>query len=199
MPDQFDQKKVEVRFRKFKDFASDVLSSDRNTFITRLDIFLHYCENDEVLSIITNQLKTIDVHIDEWWEEGLKTGGSFLGTCEFRLPLDETERDALLYQFSLKINSDQMNIQTFGLNFFGTRDFDEMVSVFNEAIIYPLERSIAYKLEEIATEVDDLYSECDEIPLKVFYVYQDYSTIISGDVKIKGDGVIGDGSTIEKK
>lgn len=199
MPDKFDQKKVDISFRKFKDFASDVLSSDRNTFNTRFNIFLHYCENDEVLSIITKQLKNIDVHIDEWWEEGLKSGGSFSGSCEFKLPLDETERDALLYQFSLKINSKQISLQIFFLKFFGSSNYDEMVYVFNDAIIRPLERSIAYKLEEITYEVNKLYDGYQDIPTKVFYVYQDYSTIISGDVQIKGDGVIGDGSTIEKK
>ena len=160
---------------------------------------MDFCENDAVLSIITKQLKNIDAHIDEWLEEGQKTrGGSLSGSGQFQLPTDETERDALLYQFSLKINSGQIDLATFHLQFFGSGNYNEMVYAFNDAIIRPLERSITYKLEEIAYEVNKQYDEYQEIPIKIFYVYQDYSTNISGDAKIEGDGVIGAGSTIDK-
>lgn len=198
MQDNFNQKKIEISFRKFSDYASDLLSSDINTFDTRFKIFLHHCETDEILKIITNQLKDIDVNIDEWWEKGNQTAGGMVGNARFDLPLDETKRDALLYQFSLKILNKEMDLNHFCMMFLGKTNYSQMVYAFNEAIINPLIRSIGYKIDEISYEVNSTYDEYQDIPLKVFYVYQDNSTNISGDVKIRGDGVIGDGSKIEK-
>ena len=140
MQDKFDQKKVEISFRKFSDYASDLLSSDMNTFDTRFKIFLHHCETDEILKIITNQLKDIDVHIDEWWEKGNQTAGSMVGSARFDLPMGETERDALLYQFSLKVLGKEMGFKHFCMMFLGETNYNQMVYAFNEAIMNPLIR-----------------------------------------------------------
>lgn len=199
MPDEFDQKKVEQSFRKFRDFSSDVLVSDKNTFSTRFNGLLKYCENDEILSVITNQLKDIDVNIDEWWENGLKSGTGFTGSCQFILPTEETERDALLYQFSLKVDSGNMSFQNFCMMFLGKSNFNEMVYAFNEAVVRPLVRSINYKLEEISAKVDGTYDDSQKIPINIFNVYQDQSTTFEKDVTFKKDGVIGHESKIEKK
>jgi len=198
MKDKFDQKKVDISFRKFSDYASDIFSSDTNTFDIRYSIFLHHCENDEILKIITNQLKSIDVQIDDWWKKGIESAGSFVGSARFDLPLDETDRDALLYQFCLKIHSGEFSFQRFCMMHLGKSNYNEMVYAFNNAIIHPLVRSINYKIEEIRYEVDKTYSTYQEIPIQIFNVYQDNSTKITGNVEIQGDGVIGDGSKIEK-
>lgn len=199
MPVKFDKKRVELSFRKFSDYASDVLSSNYHTFDTRFNILLNHCENDVIMSIISNQLKSIDAHFDEWWEKGMSTGGSFVGSKQFDLPVDETERDSLLYQFCLKINDRSLNFSRFCLDFFGATNFDEMVWAFNDAIVKPMVRSINYKLEEIMYDIKQNSESDQDIPIKFLYVYQDFSTLINGDVEISGDGAIGEGSKIEKK
>lgn len=195
----FDKKQVELSFRKFSDYADDVLSSNCHTFYTRFNILLHHCEYDEVMSIISSQLKSIDVHFEDWWEKGMSTGGSFIGSKDFNLPVGENERDSLLYQFCLKINTGSLDLKLFCLDFFGSHDLDETVWDFNDAIVKPLVRSINYKLENIFYTVTKSLGATQEIPVQFLYVYQDYSTSIIGNVKISGDGAIGDGAKIEKK
>jgi hypothetical protein len=199
MPANFDKKQVELSFRKFSDYADDVLSSNHHTFNTRFNMLLNHCENDPVMSIISSQLKNVDVHFDEWWEKGMSTGGSFAGSKHFDLPVDEKEQASLLYQFCLKINNGSIDFILFCINFFGSGVYDEMVFAFNEAIVRPMVRSIGYKLDEIRHDIDTKLETDRDIPINRFYVYQDFSTSISGDVEISGDGAIGDGAKIEKK
>lgn len=148
---------------------------------------------------ITVQLKNIDVHIEEWWKKGNESAGSMVGSARFDLPLDETERDALLYQFSLKILNNEMSFQHFCIMYLGKTNYNEMVYSFNRVVINPLVRSINDKLDGIMYEVHKKYDTYQDVSVNLFYVYQDSSTNIEGDVEIKGDAVIGDGSKIEKQ
>lgn len=178
MPANFDKKRVELSFKKFSNYADDVLSSNSHTFGTRFNILLDHCENDMVMSIISSQLKSTDVHFSEWWEKIMSTGGSFIGSKHFDLPVDEKERDSLLYQFCLKVNNREIDFKMFCINFFGTTRYDEMVWDFNDAIVSPMVRSIGYKLEEIMCNVDAKLEAGRDIPIQIFYVCQDLSTSI---------------------
>jgi hypothetical protein len=200
MEEKFDRKQVEISFRKFNDYAVYLLSSSYNLFNTRFNIFLNHCETDEVMSVICNQLKNTDVNVDEWYEKGRSTGGSFVGSCQFDLPVDETERDALLYKLCIKVNKREIDLFGFCIEFFGDGNFDAMVEEFKEAIVRPMVDSIGYKLEEITYEAEiELEKDDRYIPVNIFYVYQNYSTNVNGDINTKGDAAIGEGASIEKK
>lgn len=56
MQEKYEKNKVAISFRKFNDYASDVLNSDYSTFDSNLEIFIDHCENDEIMSIVCNQL-----------------------------------------------------------------------------------------------------------------------------------------------
>ena len=154
METYFKRKEVEISFRKFSDYASDVINSDFHTFSTRFKIFIHLCETDPVLKIITIQLKETDVGFQKWWENSQNTGGSMLGSKEINLPVDEDLRDALLYQLLLKFHSKEIDFMSYCLDYFGETNFDMMVHSFISAIFLPLVRSINYKLEEIAESIE---------------------------------------------
>jgi hypothetical protein len=49
-------------------------------------------------------------------------------------------------------------------------------------------------MSEGTEEVDNRY-----ILIQKFYVYQNFSTTVNGDVNTKGDAAIGKGASIEKK
>ncbi|MCK4795872.1 MAG: hypothetical protein KAT05_00750 [Spirochaetes bacterium] len=190
------RKKIEISFRKFVDYSNDVLKSDYNTFSTRLKILIHHCENDPVMKIITNQLKNIDVDFDGWMANSMESGGSMAGSKEFNLPVDETERDALLYQFCLKINTEEIDIMSYSIHFFGGDNFNDYVNSINDAIVKPLVRSISYKIEEINDTIDSDLEDKQDVPRSMLIVYQNHSTNIEGNVTIEGDAAIGTSAEI---
>ncbi len=199
MSDGFNKKIIELSFRKFKDYSSDVIGSDHNTFDNRLNIFIYFCENDSVMKVITNQLKAIDTGFDEWWESiNSSGGGSMIGTKNFNLPVDEEVRNALLYEFTIEINKEEIDLKRFAIDFFGKTNFNDMIGSFNDAVFYPMVRSIGYKIEEIMDSIEKEYKNMESIPEKVMFVYQNI-THIEGSVKAKGDIVIGEEGRIEKE
>ena len=199
MESSFKQKTVEISFRKFSDYASDVIQSDFHTFPTRFKIFLHLCETDPVLRIITTQLKATDVNFQKWWEDSQKTGGSFVGSKQFDLPVEENLRDALMYQLILKFQSGEIQLQSFCMDYFGETNFDEMNRAFISAIFLPLVRSINYKLEEILDSMRvELQSE-QTVPITMLSVYNDHSVTIGDGNEFAKDTVIGTGGILDKK
>lgn len=195
----FTQKQVESSFRRFNDFASDVFHSDFHIFNTRFEIFIHHCENDEVIKVITYQLKEIDVHFKDWWERGQATGGSFVGSKEFHLPVEEIERDALLYQLILKIHNGEIEFSSFCMDYFGDTKYDLMIQNFNSAILVLLVRSIGYRLEEILETIKTELGDRQVVPITMLFVYQNHPIHIGNGNLFSGDSAIGGGAKIEKK
>jgi hypothetical protein len=194
----FTQKQVAGSFRRFNDFASDVFHSDFHTFDTRFDIFIHHCENDDVMKVVTSQLKGIDVHFKDWWERGQATGGSFAGSKEFHLPVDEIERDALLYQLILKIHNREIEFSNFCMDYFRDTNYDLMIQNFNSAILIILVRSIGYRLEEILEAIKTDLSDRQDVPITMLFVYQNNPIHIGNGNVFSGDSAIGGGAKIEK-
>lgn len=150
----FEQDKILRAFRRFNDYNIDLLQSDYHTFGTRLEIFIDFCENDEIMGFITSQLKTFDF---EAWMKGLEgTVRSMAGSMDFRLPLKEDDRISYLYQLILNINNKEIQFEGFSSEAFGSNNGDGMVYTFNEAITRPLIRDLGYKLEEIRDQIDEL-------------------------------------------
>jgi hypothetical protein len=197
MKEKYDRNKVQLSFRRFSDFADDVMSSEHSTFDSNLKIFINHCGNDEIMSIICNQLKRDDTLLEKWWSENMSGTLHSPGGRKLNLPIDENERDSLLYQICLKVNDKEIDYRLFCINF--TSNTHELLSFFIKVFLYPMVRSINYKLEEIMYDIEtDLRNE-RYIPIRVFYVYQDFSTTVNGDVNTKGDAAIGEGASIEKK
>jgi len=198
MINSFKQREIKTSFQKFQDYSSDVLSSNFHDFNARFKIFIHHCESDEIMKIITSQLKEMNVHFQEWWEKGQKTGGSMVGSKRFDLPLDEGERDALMYQLILKFSTGEINLVQFCLDYFGEDHFDQMIHQFNRAILIPLIRSISHKLREILEAIEEELPEKEDVPIAMLLVYQDHRVTVGSENIFSGDSIIGRGSRIEK-
>ena len=154
MDKTFELKKILKAFKKFDDYSDDLLNSDYATFETRLNIFIDFCENDKVMSFITNQLKGYDFTL--WFDEFRKSGGSMAGSADFKLPLDENDRLSLLYQILLKINSNEIKFTDFCMMAFKSADgtITGLIYKLNEAITRLLVRDLNYKMEEIKDEIE---------------------------------------------
>lgn len=145
--------KYKQSIRKFEDIRLELETSNSKTFQTRFDRFVYFCENDEILKVISSRLKeNPNANFDDWWEKGQKTGGQMIGSKEFSLPFDEDERDAILYQLVLKIFEKKITLSRFCMDFFGTTNLNIMVYDFIGAVLEPLNRSIRYQLEEFPLE-----------------------------------------------
>lgn len=164
MQTDFSLKKIEQSYRRFIDYSSDLLNSNYHTFNSRFDSFVYFCENDDVMKIITAKLKIIDVNFDDWWERGQKTGGSMVGSKQFRLPVDELEKDALLYQLILKISKNEIKLMKFCVDYFGATAFDEMIQEFNNAVLQPLIRSIGYRLDDMLDSIKQELVRKQDLP-----------------------------------
>lgn len=150
MNQKYDHKKIERSFRRFRDHSEDLLNSDYNSFSNNLNIFIDFCENDEIMRIISAQLKTNEnVDINHWYSDFQNTGGSFIGSKKYLLPTNEEDRISLLYQLLLKMHSGEIDFQRFCIDAYGKTNFDEMVWAFNDVISRPLIRDLGYRLDEI--------------------------------------------------
>jgi hypothetical protein len=140
MHEKYDRNKVKLSFRKFNDYASDVLSSNYNTYDTNFEKFFYHCETDEIMSIICNQLNYDNTIFHEWWSEN-EMGSTIyhVGSKILILPLDENKRDALLFQICLKINKSEIDFQHFCMHFFGG-GLEANIQGFNKVFLMPMVR-----------------------------------------------------------
>lgn len=146
----YDHKKIKRSFRRFRDYSGDLLNSDSKTFSNNLNIFIEFCENDEIMRIISAQLKLDgNVDINRWYSDFQKSGGSVIGSKKYVLPTNEEDRISILYQLLLKMHSNEIDFQRFCIDAYGKTNFNEMVWAFNDAISRPLIRDLGYRLDEI--------------------------------------------------
>ena len=199
MHEKYDRNNVRSSFVKFDEYADDVLSSEYSTFDSNFEIFIDHCENDEIMSIICNQLKCDNTIFDQWWSENDMDGFiSQLGSKKFNRPVDENKRIALYFQLCLKVNKQEIQLIGFCQDFTNCSP-DGAIDYFNKNVVKPMVRSIKHKLDEIMSEATSERGDYRYIPINVFYVYQDFSTTVDSDVNTKGDAAIGKGASIETK
>ena len=150
MNQTYDHKKIKHSFRRFRDYSEDLLNSNSKTFSNNLNIFIIFCENDEIMRIISAQLKSNkNVDINRWYSDFQKTGGGITGSKKYVLATNEEDRISLLYQLLLKIHSDEIGFRRFCIDAYGKTNINEMVWAFNDAISRPLIRDLGYRLDEI--------------------------------------------------
>lgn len=140
--------------QRFGDYANDLLRADMNTFDDALNVFLEFCERDEVFSSVHAQLKSVPgADFESWYQERLATGGSMAGSGQLRFPTDPEVRMALMYELLRRLRDDRISFHTFVINFFaiGSTKIDAYIRAFNDAITRPLVRELSYRLDD-ATE-----------------------------------------------
>jgi predicted nucleotide-binding protein len=130
---------------KFNDKAEDLLRSSGRTIENAINLFLAFCESDEITKTVTGPLKqNTNVNITKWYADFSKSAGSMSGSEKFLLPTDDDDRLALLYQLLLKIRSNEVSYHDLS---FGAGNINAAASRFNEAISRPLIRGLSYRIE----------------------------------------------------
>lgn len=188
----FARRDVQRAFRKFNDTVSDLFRADFRTWGDTLNRLLDHCEKNNVMSVVVGPLKkNTQINVQSWHQDAMETIGGMIGSGRFTLPLDDEDRTALLYQFLLAIDKNEIAVDKFCMHFFGKTNYQEMVDVFNQEIVEKFTREIGYRLEEI--EEDVAGQETIELKDLIVFNHYDQSTVVHGTVT-GGNVNIGSGS-----
>lgn len=144
--------------QRFNDYANDLMRSDMNTFDDTLNVFINFCESDNVFSIIHSQLQSVPkVDFDSWYESRQNTGGSMAGSSQLSFPTDPEVRMALMYELLRRIRDGRIQLLDFVITFFalGTNNITAYIRAMNEAITRPLIRELSYRLQDISDQLPE--------------------------------------------
>jgi len=143
-------------FQRFNGYANDLLRSDINTFDDALNMFLDFCESDNVFSIIHNQLQSVPkADFESWYESRRNTVRSKSGSGQLSFSTDPEVRMAIMYELLRRIRDGRIKLLDFVTDFFalGTNQFTPYIQAMNEAITRPLIRELSYRLQDISDQL----------------------------------------------
>ena len=179
----FSGKQIQQAIRKFNNHAQDTLNSLFQNYGDNLGRLVQFLETDPVMAVVTEPLKQ-NPHIDikQWYQDFLETGGSFVGSKHYELPQDEDDRLALVYQFLLKVlsedESESIDLTRFCIDAYGETKYQRMIDVFNAQLLAPFLRDFSTRLDEDIDVARD-----QEIPSEQLRIFQNYGIVVSGNVQ----------------
>lgn len=149
--------KVKRSYERFRDYASDFINSDSDTFDDRLAMLINFFEHDEVLSVIHHQLLQFKgSKFDSWLADRKSTAVGMMGSGDLKFPKDIDERLALMYQLLYRINEGEVDVLNFSHDFFSSgSNITYTLQNFNRAISVPLFREIDYKFQDLMDDLPD--------------------------------------------
>lgn len=177
----FQRREIERAFRKFGDLVQDIKNSTHNTWDDALARLLHHCQNDAVMQVITEPLlNNTRIDFEGWLAKATESVVGTTGSGRYQLPSDDEDCTALLYQFLLKANKNEVDVLSFCVGMYGSRDLNAAVDDFNREIVGKFVRELAYRLNEVGQDI----GSAQEVSRKMMIVFQhhDHSTTIHGSV-----------------
>jgi len=143
---------VRRSLRRFQDFANDLCLSDMNTFEDRVKLLVDYCQSDAVCSVLHQQLvRASSIEFEDWYSGVLSSKGGMAGSGKLTFPTDLDNRLSLMYQLLLRVAKGEVGVVGFAHDFFATGDnrIDSYIQAFSDAVVEPLTRELAYRIEEL--------------------------------------------------
>ena len=147
---QFTASQVRRSIVRFKDYGNDLARSNSGTLQDRLNLFLDFCEKDEVFSQISSQLKLIgkDINYEEWWKSITDIdNGSLI------FPTDEDQRIFIMFALLADVQSDDSVNSAMGIshrfNLSYSTNVDQLIMSFHNTITTPLVRELGYKFGDM--------------------------------------------------
>lgn len=166
--------------QRFYDLQSDIMRSKYHNIGNNLNAFVEFCEKDSVMLEITRPLKeNDDVNVKKWYDDIFKTGGSFVGSKRYVLPLDPYQEASILYQFVLGIHSGELSFDNFTIGVYGTTRYDDAVYEFVNDIFTKLFRYLSRNLDALEadhtrkTQAAPSVAKAEEMPIpnQIFVVH----------------------------
>jgi hypothetical protein len=129
--------------REFRDFASDLLTSDRTTFQSALNFFKSFCDSNKIINEILKEIKDNDTNTAEWYNKAVDSGN---GT------LPQNRLDAMTVIYDLLWEEGAYNrLLNIGHAVMYDRNFSEQIRKVNNSytnlLIRYIIRQLEYKIE----------------------------------------------------
>jgi hypothetical protein len=198
--EKFTRREVERAFRKFKDVVHDLMQADSHTWGDRLTHFMEHCEKNPVMQVVTEPLrKNTRVNGRKWYEDFMSDYRRE-GSATYRLPPDDEDCTALLYQFfyEAEYRSEEIHLLDFCYSAFGETEFDRQVYKLNKELVSKLTREIGYRLDEAYQDMGDA-QEVDREAVTVFHYHDNKTTIqggVYGGIVATGNASVSDSSAV---
>jgi hypothetical protein len=191
---KFTRREVERAFRKFNDLVNDLSQTDQYTWGDRFTHLMEHCEKNPVMRLITEPLRA-NTNIDalSWYRDFLENHRS--NGLPYRLPTDDDDCAALLYQFFRLIEyggQEAIRLTDFCYFAFGESEYSLMVLRFNRELVSKLTREVSYRLDEVMEDIGEATEVSPEV-MNVFH-YHGHTMNIHGSVQ--GSNIAVGGSTV---
>jgi len=152
----FSKQEVLTSFRKFNDLRHDLDRAKVQSWCGCLNALLSHCENDPVMRVVVSPLNSHPrINVNSWIKEVDRRRLEGHVFDLINLPLEDDERTAFLNQFLRMICSGDFPYQSFCYTAFGSMELEDVVYSINSQFIDKFTREVAYRLEDIKTEIRD--------------------------------------------
>jgi len=129
--------------RQFRDHASDLLRSDSHDFGHKLQVFIHFVNEDPTLAEIAGPLLAADVDLQGWLKR-------ISGSRGLELPLEDKDCAALIIQLLSSISEGKTNVLHVAHAVCYERKFDDIIRSFNDKFTRLLVRYLSERLRSLA-------------------------------------------------
>lgn len=148
MQNTFTIKQFQQARKKFEDYGQRLCSSDYSSFDSAVQLFIQFCESDQIISILTKQLKAQGAQsFDEWYNQ--ITDKRRLGVDRVNLPPKQQERLPLLYKFLVQI-AEHPHPRSLVLNIVrGGKNGSDYVAKLNKLYTSEFIKDFGYELDDL--------------------------------------------------
>ena len=137
----------DAAIRDYQDFGQDVANSSFSAFENNLARFLSLFAATEPLGIIAAELLP-PVEFDEWYQRGLSSGGSMVGSSRLDWPVPRREKVAYQLELLKRIASKEIVFHGFFSRFcWVANDFDLNTDKFIREVFQPFYRDFLRTLQ----------------------------------------------------
>lgn len=152
--EKFDSRAFDRFSRELSQRWHDLSEAPYQVWGQLLDGLTYFFENDPVASyVLSSTSKENPVDFEAWHKDFKSTGGSFVGSKRYQIPVSEEAKTALFYELVKRFSTNEVDPIEFSLDAYGHTNYQDMIDDLNEQILNPLIRGIENKLYEMSTEI----------------------------------------------
>lgn len=169
-----DEAQVRSARKELSQRWNNISAAPHQTWGELVEGLIYFLEHDPAASAVLEQIKSNNpVDFDEWYRKFESTGGSFVGSKHYEIPVSSEEKANLFYEL-IKHFDEDVNPKKFCVHAYGQKNYQEMADTLSSQIVRPVVQEIEIQLEKAAQAEMASSSSLEEShtdPRKVFVVH----------------------------